>query len=64
MTPWIPWSGGECPVASSTIVEVKGRRKDEFFLGKACLVEWRNDGNGEFWPVIAYRVSADGGEGE
>ena len=62
---WIPWSSGECPIATGTVVDVKYRngaigaglpanihipsRKDD-----AGPVYWRDDGMQN--DIIAYRI--------
>ena len=56
---WIPWEGGDCPVAHSTIVDVRLRSQ-----GEGCDVasNWRwchvTQGNSilEGTDIIAYRV--------
>lgn len=35
---WIPWEGGDCPVAHSTIVDVRLRNQGE---GRAVASNWR-----------------------
>ena len=56
---WIPWAGGECPVAHSTIVDVRLRNQGE---GRAVASNWRwyheTRGNPilEGADIIAYRV--------
>ena len=56
---WIPWKGGECPVAHSTIVDVRLRNQGE---GRAVASNWRwyheTRGNPilEGADIIAYRV--------
>lgn len=56
---WIPWAGGECPVAHSTIVDVRLRNQGE---GRAVASNWRwyheTRGNSilEGADIIAYRV--------
>ena len=56
---WIPWEGGECPVAHSTIVDVRLRNQGE---GRAVASNWRwyheTRGNSilEGADIIAYRV--------
>ena len=63
---WIPWSSGECPIATGTVVDVKYRngaigaglpanihtpsRKDD-----AGPVYWRS--NGMLNDIIAYRIA-------
>lgn len=52
-SPWRDWSGGECPVATTAIVECKRRdgRMDAGYAGALCWgrTGWRPD-------VIRYRV--------
>ena len=56
---WIPWAGGDCPVAHSTIVDVRLRLGCE---GRAVASNWRwcheTRGNPilEGNDIIAYRV--------
>ena len=56
---WIPWEGGDCPVAHSTIVDVRLRNQGE---GRAVASNWRwyheTRGNPilEGADIIAYRV--------
>ncbi len=60
---WIPWEGGDCPVAHSTIVDVRLRNQGE---GRAVASNWRwyheTRGNSilnsilEGSDIIAYRV--------
>ena len=56
---WIPWKGGDCPVAHSTIVDVRLRNQGE---GRAVASNWRwyheTRGNSilEGADIIAYRV--------
>ena len=56
---WIPWGGGACPVAHSTIVDVRLRNQGE---GRAVASNWRwlheTRGNSilEGADIIAYRV--------
>lgn len=65
MTPWIPWSGGECPVAENVRVEVKFRSGQIYTDSLADSWEWNHISGEDPLEVIAYRVlSADGGEGE
>ena len=56
---WIPWEGGDCPVAHSTTVDVRLRNQGE---GRAVASNWRwlheTRGNSilEGADIIAYRV--------
>jgi hypothetical protein len=50
---FIPWHGGECPVAGDTTVEVK-LRNGVSFTGKARYLFWSRDGS--IIGIIAYRV--------
>lgn len=53
---WIDWHGGECPVDSDTIVEVKYRKPNPYQLNndRAGDFEWEHDGiDGD---IIAYRL--------
>ena len=49
---WIPWAGGDCPVAGEVIVAVKDKN-GEIDYGKARLYDWRHTGNN--LDIIAYR---------
>ena len=49
---WIPWKGGDCPVAGEVIVAVKDKN-GEIDYGKARLYDWRHTGNN--LDIIAYR---------
>lgn len=54
---WIDWHGGECPVDSDAIVEVKYRKPNpyQFNNERAGDVAWSHDGfDGD---IIAYRLS-------
>nr|DAZ68574.1 MAG TPA: hypothetical protein [Caudoviricetes sp.] len=53
---WIQWAGGECPVDSDAIVEVKYRKPNryKFNSDRAGDYDWSHDGvNGD---IIAYRL--------
>ena len=53
---WIKWAGGECPVDSDAIVEVKFRNQNryKFNSDRAGDYDWSHDGvNGD---IIAYRL--------
>lgn len=64
MTAWIPWSGGECPVAGDIAVSVRFRNGREYKNQSADSWSWKHHTGTSGWEVVAYRVSADGGEGE
>lgn len=65
MTPWIPWSGGECPVAPDIAITVRFRNGREYKNQSADSWSWKHSTGTSGWEVVAYRVlSADGGEGE
>lgn len=51
---WIDWHGGECPVDSDTIVEVKYRKPNPYQLNndRAGDFTWSHDGSGD--DIIAY----------
>ena len=51
---WIDWAGGECPVDSDTIVEVKYRKPNPYQLNndRAGDFTWSHDGSGD--DIIAY----------
>lgn len=53
---WIQWSGGECPVDSDAIVEVKYRKPVpyQFNNDRAGDFNWSHDGFGG--DIIAYRL--------
>ena len=55
-TGWIDWSGGECPVDSDAIVEVKYRKPNlyQFNNDRAGDFTWSHDGFGG--DIIAYRL--------
>ena len=56
---WIPWEGGECPVAHGTVVDVRLRNQGE---GRAVASNWRGlhqtRGNSilKGTDIVAYRV--------
>lgn len=53
---WIQWAGGECPVDSDAIVEVKYRNpsRNKFNNDRAGDFTWSHDGFGG--DIIAYRL--------
>ena len=53
---WIQWAGGECPVDSDAIVEVKFRNpsSNQFNNDRAGDFYWPHDGLG--YDIIAYRL--------
>lgn len=53
---WIDWHGGECPVDSDAIVEVKYRKPSQlhFNNNRAGDFAWSHDGNSG--DIIAYRL--------
>lgn len=58
---WIEWTGGECPVAGGSIVEVRYAR--EVDSAKGCRIDWPVAArelawyyDGEDDDIIAYRV--------
>lgn len=53
---WIDWHGGECPVDSDTIVEVKYRKPSplHFNNDRAGDFTWSHDGS--IGDIIAYRI--------
>lgn len=53
---WIQWAGGECPVDSDAIVEVKYRKPNpyQFNNDRAGDFTWSHDGFGG--DIIAYRL--------
>lgn len=50
---WIPWSGGDCPVAADIVVEVH-LADDVFSTDKAIVFDWTHDCDDR--NIIAYRV--------
>lgn len=57
---WIQWGGGECPVDSDAIVEVKFRNpsRNKFNNDRAGDFTWSHDGFGG--DIIAYRLQKPG----
>lgn len=57
---WIQWAGGECPVDSDAIVEVKCRHPSshQFNSDRAGDFYWPHDGLG--YDIIAYRLQQPG----
>lgn len=57
---WIQWAGGECPVDSDAIVEVKYRHPSshQFNNDRAGDFYWPHDGLG--YDIIAYRLQQPG----
>lgn len=53
---WIDWHGGECPVDSDAIVEVKYRKPNpyQFNNDRAGDFAWLHDGDSD--DIIAYRI--------
>lgn len=53
---WIEWAGGECPVDSDAIVEVKYRKPIPLHINndRAEYFAWSHDGNSG--DIIAYRL--------
>lgn len=54
MSDWIEWKGGECPVPSDTLVEVRIRSGEEEAGYTAGRYWWSN--HGESSDIVAYRV--------
>lgn len=54
---WIEWGGGECPVKSDSIVDVRFRSGDEEKANPACRWYWKHDGSHS--DLIAYRLHRD-----
>lgn len=50
---WIPWEGGECPVARRAVVMAKAK-DGEVDTDKAYFYDW--DHTGSPFDIIAYRV--------
>lgn len=50
---WIPWEGGECPVAWGAQVEAR-LRNGEILNDAATQLSWLDEGSG--WDIIAYRL--------
>lgn len=57
---WINWAGGDCPVDSDAIVEVKFRNpsRNKFNNDRAGYFTWSHDGFGG--DIIAYRLQQPG----
>lgn len=55
MSDWIEWNGGECPVSSDTVVEVRLPLGNKLGPLRACHVPWLPI-NGGTSSVIAYRI--------
>ena len=57
---WIQWAGGDCPVDSDAIVEVKFRNpsRNKFNNDRAGDFDWSHDGFGG--DIIAYRLQHPG----
>lgn len=56
MTSWIPWSGGECPVAEDARVDIKMR---DGWIGvdtRAGKWSWGRDADESEFDITAYRV--------
>jgi len=51
---WIEWGGGECPISSDCIVEVKFRYVECQLAEEAFDFDWHHYGNAS--DIIAYRV--------
>jgi hypothetical protein len=53
-SPWITWTGGECPVAPETVVEVRLRDRTGGRAGSPETLRWSHKG----WAgdIVAYRV--------
>jgi len=51
---WIPWSGGECPVAGNVRVECKCRNGDQE-TSEASGFDWSH-GGGKAFDIIAYKL--------
>lgn len=56
---WIKWNGGERPVASSILVEVRTRDGLETYTDNAFRFDWAHDDCGH--DIIAYRFAQEGG---
>lgn len=52
---WIPWSGGECPVDSRTIIEVKFLSGAIFDNMTAGAWKWKSDNDDG--TIVAYRIA-------
>ena len=50
---WIPWKGGDCPVGSEVVTQVKGKGGD-VDTDKAHFYDWWHTGGP--CDIIAYRV--------
>lgn len=54
MSEWIEWSGGECPVAPETVVEIRVRDGNPYPTDTADKFYWLHGQLGS--DIIAYRV--------
>ena len=62
---WIPWAGGECPVAKGVLVDVRFRDGEELLSVPAqTRLPIHREANGRFWydegmgnDIIAYRIA-------
>lgn len=54
---WIEWGGGECPVKSDSIVDVRFRAGEEEKANPAHHWHWKHDGSHS--DIIAYRLHRD-----
>ena len=52
---WIPWSGGECPVAPETLVDTKFRNGSRAFGEAADEWDWLHRSTLPLSDIIAYR---------
>lgn len=65
MSDWIEWSGGECPVAPATFVDVRFRGGSvcgpdlaTFWSGGIGWDWWEHESVDRDYDIIAYRVVA------
>jgi hypothetical protein len=55
MSDWIEWNGGECPVDSQTMVEIRFRSSDDIYKALAGDYYWGPLADGA--PITAYRIA-------
>lgn len=61
---WLPWPGGDCPVAEGTLVDVRYRDGEEKFNVPAGTPVEGREANADYWEnwnyrsdIIAYRIA-------
>jgi len=55
MSEWIEWNGGECPVDSQTMVEIRFRSSDDIYKAPAGDYYWGALADGA--AITAYRIA-------